>query len=73
MNAGPRSARYITPDPPPCHGFQYDASPARTADTALQPPTPCSASGTAIAKPVSFTASCTMFTHAEVSSPPAVK
>src|SRR6266851_9128687 len=73
MNAGPSSARYIQPDSPPCHGFQYDGSSACTAATALHPPIACSASGSAIAKPASFTASCAMFTHAEVSSPPAVK
>jgi hypothetical protein len=73
MKAGPSRARYIQPDSPPCQGFQYDALSACTALTALHPPTPCSASGSAIANPTSFTVSCTMFTHADVSRPPAVK
>src|SRR5262245_54560191 len=73
MNAGPSSARYITPDAPPCHGFQYNALSACTAAIAATPPAPWSASGSATAKPASFTASCTMFTQADVSRPPAVK
>ena len=34
MNAGPSNARYSTPDPPPCHGFQYDGSSGRKAAVA---------------------------------------
>ena len=73
MNAGASRARYIQPESPPCHGFQYDTLGTGTRATVIHPPTAWSASGSAIAKPASFTASCTMFTHAEVSSPPAVK
>src|SRR5262245_52377025 len=73
MKAGASSARYITPEAPPCHGFQYEALPGSSALIASRPPAACRASGSAIAKPASFTVSCTMFTHAEVSSPPAVK
>src|SRR2546425_6460634 len=73
MNAGPSRARYIQPESPPCHGFQYDPLSACTSATLLHPPIAWTASGSAIAKPASFTASWTMFTHADVSSPPAVK
>ena len=43
------------------------------ATTAFQPPTACQAHGKATAKPATRTTTCTMFTHAEVRSPPAVK
>src|SRR4029453_19406602 len=72
MNAGPSRKIYIQPEPPPCQKFQKVASPS-TALTAFQPPAPCTASGSAIANPPSFTASCTIFPHAEVRSPPAAK
>ena len=40
---------------------------------ALQPPVLASASGSATAKPASFTLSWTTFTHADVNRPPAAK
>ena len=46
---------------------------AHVARSPLQPPAAASTSGTAIANPASFTASCTTLTRADVSSPPAMK
>ena len=51
---------------------EVSGQPRRRAK-ACHPPAAAIASGTAMAKPTSFTTSCTRFTQAELSNPPATK
>ena len=72
-NDGMIVARYINPGGPARQNDQYAASSDCTCATALQPPNAATASGRASAKPPSLTASCTTFTRADDSRPPAAK
>ena len=73
-NAGPVNASSVQPDPGPDE-YVMSVNVAASDDDvkAARPPAPATANGTATVNPTSMTISCSVFTHAVPSSPPAVK
>src|SRR5688572_2637773 len=75
MNDGVNRMSIVQPDAAPDEnmGSQNVAGTPGAVAMADVPPTPDSTNGSAITKPPISTTSCTAFTHAELSNPPAVK
>ena len=74
MNAGPVSASSVQPDPGPAEYMKLpNQGGADGPVTAWRPPAAFSAAGSATANPAIITISCSVLTHADPSSPPAVK